>query len=419
VPYTGDVTVGGPADVRTAGCLQVTKVATNPFENNCYLLRCSQTGDTLLVDAAGDAPVLLGLLGEDRLVGILETHDHWDHVQALAEVREATGAPVLAHPADAPGLPVPADRLVEDGDVVEVGACRVSIVSLQGHTPAASPCSSRATPSVRTCSPATACSRRSGQHREGPGPVRHAAGRPRAQGLRTAAGPDLGLPGARQGHDARRRAARACGVAGPGLVSDELRPPGRRLGPHRRGDRPPGGCARGRDSSAVDLVVASVLARELPPLQDAGGFVGFLRDALRADACAVEVLRTADDPAWDAVLAGLAPLPPLPLETAVRLGLVATGCSAAASRSTARLVRRRRPARGAILLGRPQGTAADLAGPGAGAPSVSSTSARRTACPRCSSPPRCPRTVGSSPSRRASRSGPCRSSSSRSTSRPG
>jgi hypothetical protein len=66
VPYTGDVTVGGDADVRTAGALQVTKVATPPFENNCYLLRCTATGDTLLVDAAGDAPLLLSLVGDGR-----------------------------------------------------------------------------------------------------------------------------------------------------------------------------------------------------------------------------------------------------------------------------------------------------------------------------------------------------------------
>ena len=135
VPYTGDVTVGGPADVRTAGCLEITKVATNPFENNCYLLRCTATGDVLLVDAAGDAPVLLGLLGDGRLVGVLETHGHWDHVQALAEVKEATGAPVLVHPGDAGMLPVPADRLVEDGERITVGQCTLTAVHLEGHTP--------------------------------------------------------------------------------------------------------------------------------------------------------------------------------------------------------------------------------------------------------------------------------------------
>ena len=135
MPYTGEVVVDGPVDTRTAGCLQITKVATPPFENNCYLLRCTQTADTLLVDAAGNAPRLLELVGDGRLVGIVETHGHWDHVQALAEVKEATGAPVICHAGDAEMLPVPADRLVEDGATIAVGACSLTVIALEGHTP--------------------------------------------------------------------------------------------------------------------------------------------------------------------------------------------------------------------------------------------------------------------------------------------
>lgn len=135
MPYTGEVTVGGPADVRETPALRITKVATPPFENNCYLLRCTQTGATLLVDAAGDAPTLLELVGDGRLVGIVETHGHWDHVQALAEVKQATGAPVMAHAGDAGDLPVPADRLLEDGETVTVGACSLQVIHLEGHTP--------------------------------------------------------------------------------------------------------------------------------------------------------------------------------------------------------------------------------------------------------------------------------------------
>ncbi|CAN5172245.1 MBL fold metallo-hydrolase [soil metagenome] len=135
MPYTGDVVVGGPADVRTAGGLQITKVCTPPFDNNCYLLRCTETGDTLLFDAAGDAPLLLSLVGDGKLVGVVETHGHWDHVQALAEVHAASGAPVIAHAGDAGDLPVPADRLVDDGDVVTVGRSAVTVISVQGHTP--------------------------------------------------------------------------------------------------------------------------------------------------------------------------------------------------------------------------------------------------------------------------------------------
>jgi glyoxylase-like metal-dependent hydrolase (beta-lactamase superfamily II) len=135
VTYTGEVVVGGDADVRELPGLRVTKVATPPFENNCYLLRDTATGDTVLVDAAGDAPRLLELVGDGRLVAVVETHGHWDHVQALAEVVAATGAPVLAHAGDAAELPVPADRLLADGDTVEVGASRLTVVHLDGHTP--------------------------------------------------------------------------------------------------------------------------------------------------------------------------------------------------------------------------------------------------------------------------------------------
>jgi len=134
VPYTGEVTVGGPTDVRETPALTITKVATPPFENNCYLLRCTATGDTLLVDAAGDAPQLLAL-GGDRLVGVVETHDHWDHVQALAEVTAASGAPVLAHEADADDLPVPTDRRLVDGDVISIGQASVRVIHIEGHTP--------------------------------------------------------------------------------------------------------------------------------------------------------------------------------------------------------------------------------------------------------------------------------------------
>ena len=134
-PYSGLVEQGGPADVRELPGLRVTKVCTPPFTNNCYLLRCTETGDTLLVDAAGDARALLGLVGDGRLVAVLETHGHWDHQQALAEVVAATSAPVLAHAGDAVDLPVPVDRLLEDGDVVPVGRQTVSVIHLEGHTP--------------------------------------------------------------------------------------------------------------------------------------------------------------------------------------------------------------------------------------------------------------------------------------------
>jgi glyoxylase-like metal-dependent hydrolase (beta-lactamase superfamily II) len=131
--YTGDVVVGGPEDVRTLPGLTITKVATEPFNNNCYLL--SSEGEAVLVDAAGNPEVLLSLLGDNRLTAVVETHGHWDHWQALAEVVSATGAPVLATEADAPELPVAVDRFLTDGDVVTVGPHELTAITLVGHTP--------------------------------------------------------------------------------------------------------------------------------------------------------------------------------------------------------------------------------------------------------------------------------------------
>ncbi|MCU1621862.1 MAG: Zn-dependent hydrolase [Frankiales bacterium] len=133
--YTGEVEVGGPTDVRELPGLTITKIATNPFNNNCYLLRDTATGATLLIDAAGDPDRLLAALGDGQLVGIVETHGHWDHWQGLAEVVKATGAPVLATAADAPELPVPVDRFLTDDDVVTVGAHELTAITLVGHTP--------------------------------------------------------------------------------------------------------------------------------------------------------------------------------------------------------------------------------------------------------------------------------------------
>ena len=61
--YTGDVTVGGPADSRELPGLTITKVAVGPMNNNAYLLRCTSTGELLLIDAANEAATLLALLG--------------------------------------------------------------------------------------------------------------------------------------------------------------------------------------------------------------------------------------------------------------------------------------------------------------------------------------------------------------------
>ncbi|ACY97755.1 MULTISPECIES: MBL fold metallo-hydrolase [Thermomonospora] len=133
--YTGDVQVGGPPDVRELPGLTITKVAVGPFDNNAYLLRCTATGEQLLVDAAAEAQRLLELIGEGPLTRVVTTHRHQDHWQALSEVVRATGAAVTAHPIDAGELPEPVTEPVEHGDRVRVGKAELEVIHLRGHTP--------------------------------------------------------------------------------------------------------------------------------------------------------------------------------------------------------------------------------------------------------------------------------------------
>jgi glyoxylase-like metal-dependent hydrolase (beta-lactamase superfamily II) len=134
MPYTGDVSPGGPPDLRELAALTISKVSVGPMDNNAYLLRCRSTGDQVLIDAANEAPRLLELAGDAGLSAVVTTHQHMDHWVALEEVVAATGARSLAHPADADGLPIPADPL-SDGDTVGVGECRLEVIHLVGHTP--------------------------------------------------------------------------------------------------------------------------------------------------------------------------------------------------------------------------------------------------------------------------------------------
>jgi glyoxylase-like metal-dependent hydrolase (beta-lactamase superfamily II) len=133
--YTGNVSVGGPADTRELPGLTITKVAVGPMDNNAYLLRCTQTGELALIDAANEADTLLSLIGDTPLATIITTHQHWDHHAALAAVQEATGAATVAHPDDAGGLPIPVSQPVQNGDTVTVGNARLSVIHLRGHTP--------------------------------------------------------------------------------------------------------------------------------------------------------------------------------------------------------------------------------------------------------------------------------------------
>ncbi len=131
----------------------LTGFAVGPFAANCYLLGCEDSGRLAVIDPGGEARRILDAITRSGLqvACILNTHGHVDHVAANAAVKEATGAPILIAAADAPMLSSPArqlagvllkglagppaDRLVRDGEVVEVGNLRLKVLLTPGHTP--------------------------------------------------------------------------------------------------------------------------------------------------------------------------------------------------------------------------------------------------------------------------------------------
>ena len=131
--YTGKVRVGGPGDVRELPELIISKLAVGPYDNNSYLLRCRETGEQALIDAAAETDRLLVLTG-DTLKTVITTHQHQDHWGSLADVVRATGATTMAHPIDAPGIPVPTDVYLEEGSHLQVGKVRLRVIHLIGHT---------------------------------------------------------------------------------------------------------------------------------------------------------------------------------------------------------------------------------------------------------------------------------------------
>lgn len=135
--YTGEVSVGGPIDVRPLPGLTIAKLAVGPMNNNAYLLRCASTGEGLLIDAAAEPARLAELCRLDGppVRAVLTTHRHYDHWQGLAAVVAGTGATTLAGAEDAEGLPVDVDRRLSHGDTVSVGDVSLEIIALRGHTP--------------------------------------------------------------------------------------------------------------------------------------------------------------------------------------------------------------------------------------------------------------------------------------------
>ncbi len=115
--------------------LEIHKVVVGAYDNNVFVLRCRETGESVLIDAANEHERLLELCVRLDVKRVLETHGHFDHIGAVAAMREA-GYEVAVASADAPMLKdVGYDVFLDDAEVIEVGKLRLHAIHNPGHTP--------------------------------------------------------------------------------------------------------------------------------------------------------------------------------------------------------------------------------------------------------------------------------------------
>lgn len=131
----------------------IETLTVGPLAVNCYIVGDEKTREAAIIDPGGNARDILDTLRREQLkpIAIVNTHAHFDHILALTEIRAQTRAPFYLHIDEAKVLasaqlgagmlgfampqPAPAERLLNNGDEVKVGAIVLKVLHTPGHTP--------------------------------------------------------------------------------------------------------------------------------------------------------------------------------------------------------------------------------------------------------------------------------------------
>ena len=112
----------------------VRRIVTPPLENNVYLITCTETSASLIVDAASDPEAILDLADGTTPVGVAATHGHWDHHGAVPAVTDELGVPFMLNPADDEIAGKAPDEPLTDGPL-SIGNVEARVFTTPGHTP--------------------------------------------------------------------------------------------------------------------------------------------------------------------------------------------------------------------------------------------------------------------------------------------
>ena len=128
------------------------RLVVGPFASNCYIIGSESNKEGVIIDPGDEAEEILNNVKDLELKTkfIVLTHGHIDHVGALKEVKDATGAEAAIHTDDAKSLndhslgrvfglsypPPPApDRLLKGGDSIDIGDLHLLVLHTPGHSP--------------------------------------------------------------------------------------------------------------------------------------------------------------------------------------------------------------------------------------------------------------------------------------------
>ena len=134
--------------------IQIRMLTLGPVQTNCYVLTCTQTLQTAVIDPSAEGRSIAAMLTEQglQLTHILLTHAHFDHVGGLGQLKdEFPAVPIYIHPEamdmlgqasmqaaffgiKMPAVPAP-DRMLAGGDQLHVGNLTLQVLDTPGHAP--------------------------------------------------------------------------------------------------------------------------------------------------------------------------------------------------------------------------------------------------------------------------------------------
>ncbi|HNR12612.1 MAG TPA: MBL fold metallo-hydrolase [Thermodesulfobacteriota bacterium] len=113
------------------------KMEVGSLQANCYIIGHAETREGCVIDPGGEVFRIVQEISNSNLTisHIILTHGHFDHASGAAELRGILKAPVCIHQSDAGALGFQADEFLIDGQVLMIGAYKLTVLHTPGHTP--------------------------------------------------------------------------------------------------------------------------------------------------------------------------------------------------------------------------------------------------------------------------------------------